>query len=115
MVYVPYHCLSTTPKPPDVAMFMVKGYVELYEGRMKKVKVNYQNFKQTTHLVLGLWCLSALFFHIALWPHYGWNTPLVLGFAGFGVVLQFLLLFPNTLIQNAVAFVALTFLLQQYA
>lgn len=94
---------------------MVKAYVELYEGRMKKQKVNYENFRQTTHAILFLWCLASLSFNIALWPHYGWNTPVLLSVFAFGVVLQFLLLVQNSYLQNAILFCCLTFFLQEYA
>jgi hypothetical protein len=95
-------------------MLSIKAYVELYEGKIKKAKVNYANFPQTTHAVLFLLLLSSIAFNLALWPHYGWNTPLLLGMAGFGVILQLLLLIPSMWAQNAVAFVSLTFFLQEF-
>ena len=96
-------------------MAMIKAYIELYEGQLKKSRVNYKNYPQTTHAVLALWCATALSFCIALWPHYGWNTPILLSILGFGVILQFLLLIPNTYVQNALLFCGLTFFLQEYA
>jgi hypothetical protein len=92
---------------------MVKAYVELFEGKLNKKKVDYEHFKQSTHAAIFLILLSSFAFHIALWPHYGWNTPIVLGLFGFGVVLQFLLLVPSW-VQNVVGFVLLTFFLQEY-
>ena len=80
---------------------------------MKKATVNYKNFPQTTHAVLLLIVVSSVAYNIALWPHYGWNAPFILAIAGFGLILQFLLLVPTS-VQNAVAFVGLTFFLQQY-
>jgi hypothetical protein len=58
--------------------------------------------------------LDSFFFHVALWPHYGWNTTIVLGLLFFGIVLQFCLLVP-TYIQNIAGAVALTFFLQEYS
>lgn len=97
------------------ALFLVKAYVELYEGKMRKKAVNYATFRQTTHLVIYLWLQSSICFMVGLWPHYGWNTPILLTMFGFGVVLQAMLLIPNTMIQNALAFVLMTFFLQQYS
>jgi len=88
--------------------------VEIFEGRINKKKVNYDNFRQATHAAIALLLVSSLAFNIALWPHYRWNSPLVLGLAFFGVFLQFLLLVPSS-IQNIVTFIALTFFLQEYA
>lgn len=92
----------------------IKGYVELYEGKMKKNQVNYKNFPQTTHAVMLLILLSTVAFNVALWPHYGMNSPLVLGIFFFGIILQLMLMVP-VYIQNIVGFVALTFFLQQYS
>ena len=96
------------------ALLGVKAYVEIFEGRMRKTTVNYKNFRQSTHAAIGLFVLSSLAFHIALWPHYHWNTILVLGIAFFGVILQLLLLLPSWL-QNIVSFVAVTLFLQEYS
>jgi hypothetical protein len=97
------------------AMFLIKAYVELYQGRLHQQRVNYQNFRQTTHLFLLLWTVTSVCFFVALWPHYKWNTIVVLSLLAFGVVLQFLLLVPNPWAQNAIALVGLTFFLQEYA
>jgi len=91
----------------------IKAYVELFEGRFNKKTVNYDNFPQSTHAAIVLFLLSSLAFHIALWPHYRWNSVVVLSLAFFGVILQFLLLVPSW-VQNIVSFVVLTFFLQQY-
>ena len=85
----------------------------MYEGKMRKQTVNYANFKQTTHLGMFLLLLSSIAYHVALWPHYGWNTPVVLILCLFGAIVPFLLLVP-TWVQNLVGVVGLTFFLQQY-
>lgn len=97
------------------AMFLIKTHVELYQGRLHRQTVNYQNFRQTTHLFLLLWTMASLCFFVALWPHYKWNSIVVLSLLAFGLVLQFLLLVPNAWAQNAIALVGLTFFLQEYA
>jgi hypothetical protein len=96
-----------------IALLGIKAYVEIYEGRINKVKVDYSTFPQCTHATLLLLILSSLAYHIALWPHYHYNTFLVLGIAFFGVVLQFVLLTPSS-IQNVVSFILLAFFLQEY-
>ena len=99
----------------SLAMFLIKAHVEIYQGRLQRQTVNYQNFRQTTHLFLALWTMGSLCFFVALWPHYKWNSIVVLSLLAFGVVLQFLLLVSNSVAQNTIALVALTFFLQQYA
>ena len=93
---------------------MIKAYIETYEGKVLKKAINYESYKQTTHAVIGLILVSTVAFNIALWPHYGWNTPILLGLCFFGVILQFLLIVP-TYVQNIVGIVMFTFFLQEYA
>jgi hypothetical protein len=95
------------------AILAIKAYVEMYEGKMKKNEVNYKNFRNTTHAVMVLILLSTVAFNVSLWPHYGWNSPLLLSICFFGVIVQFLLLAP-TPVQNILSFILLTFFLQQY-
>jgi hypothetical protein len=66
----------------------LKAYVEMYEGQLRKKQVNYKNFPQTTHLVMALIVLSTITFNVALWPHYGMNSPIILAIFFFGVILQ---------------------------
>lgn len=95
------------------AFLGIKAYVEMYEGLIRKQKVDYKNFKHTTHAAILLIMLTGVAFNVALWPYYGWNSPIALGLFFFGVVLQFLIIVP-TWLQNLVAFVGLTFFLQEY-
>jgi hypothetical protein len=98
----------------DAALLGIKAYVEIYEGRINRATVNYKTFPQSTHAAILLFVLSSLAYHIALWPHYHWNTILVLGMTFFGVVIQFILMTPSWL-QNIVSFVGLAFFLQEYS
>lgn len=95
------------------ALVGIKAYIELYEGHLRKQKVNYQNFKTATHVAILLLLLAGFAFHVALWPHYGWNTPVALMLVTFGVLLQLAVILPTS-IQNLVTVVALTFFLQEY-
>jgi hypothetical protein len=95
------------------AILGIKAYVEMYEGQIRKNQVNYKNFPQTTHLVMALILLSTVAFNVALWPHYGANSPIILGIFFFGIILQLCMVVP-TYVQNMVGFVALTFFLQEY-
>ena len=95
------------------AILAIKAYVEMFEGKMKKQTVNYKNFKHSTHAAIVLILLTTIAFNVALWPHYGWNSPVLLGVCFFGMIVQFLVIVPTTF-QNAVAFVSLTYFLQQY-
>ena len=96
----------------SIAILTLKAYVELFAGKLKGQKVNYENFRQTTHAVLFLLILTSIAFHVALWPHYHATTFLVLFLVGV-VLLQTALLIPAYL-QNLVSIVALTFFLQEY-
>jgi hypothetical protein len=97
-----------------IALLGLKAYVEVYEGRLRKTKVDYEHFRQTTHAAIGLFLFSSLCYHIAIWPHYGWNSIVVLSIAFFGVILQIMLLFPSWL-QNILSVIAVTFFLQEYS
>lgn len=96
------------------AILGIKAYVEVYQGKIRRREVRYDNFRQTTHAVMALIGAATLAFNVALWPHYGWNAPILLAVSFFGVVLQFLLIVPPS-IQNAVALVGVTFFLQEYS
>jgi hypothetical protein len=95
-----------------IAILTIKAYVELYAGKLKQQTVNYKNFPQSTHAALILILLTSVAFHVALWPHYGVTTFLVL-FLVAVVLLQTALLIP-TYAQNFISVVAMTFFLQQY-
>lgn len=95
-----------------IAIMAIKAYVELYAGKLQHQTVNYQNFRQTTHTVMILILLTSVVFHVALWPHYGANTFLVLFLVGV-VLFQTALLLP-TYLQNIVSIVFMTFFLQEY-
>jgi hypothetical protein len=85
----------------------------MFAGKLKKNKVNYANFPQSTHAAMALLLLSSVAFHVALWPAYGWKTVAIMVLVGYGVLLQFCLLVP-TYVQNIVGFVAMTFFIQEY-
>lgn len=97
-----------------IAISAIKAYMELYEGKIRKQKIDYQNFKNSTHAVLFLFLLAAISFHMSLWGAYGGGKTILINILfGYGVLLQFMLLVP-TWVQNIVTFIALTFFLQQY-
>jgi len=96
----------------SILILIIKAYVELYAGKQLKQKVNYDNFRQTTHVVLALLVVTSFCFHVALWKHYGVTTLLVLFLVG-TVLLNVCLLMP-TYMQNLVAVFVMTFFLQEY-
>ncbi len=96
-----------------LGILFVKAYVEMFAGKLQKAKVNYENFRQSTHTVLFLILLSSISFHVALWPAYEWQTVVIMMLVGYGVLLQFSLLVP-TYVQNMVGFIAMTFFIQEY-
>ncbi len=95
------------------ALLGIKAYLEMYEGKMNKRKVEYQNYKNATHAAIILWFFASFAFAKSLWGEYGIKTVLICFLVGYGVLLQFMLLVP-TWFQNAVGFIGLTFFLQQY-
>ena len=96
------------------AILALKSYVELYQGKTKKQKVNYKNFRHETHAIMVLILFASLAFHISLWPVYGgWKTFMVMFAFGFGFLLQFILLTP-VWAQNLLAAAAMTFFIQEY-
>mmetsp|Transcript_6102 Transcript_6102/g.8731 ORF Transcript_6102/g.8731 Transcript_6102/m.8731 type:complete len:182 (+) Transcript_6102:221-766(+) len=98
----------------SIAILFVKAYVEMYAGQYKKQKVNYENFRQSTHAIMLLILLASLSFNLALWPQYGgFKTMVILTMFGFGILLQFALLFPSY-IQNPVSFILLILFLVEY-
>jgi len=98
----------------SVAIQMVKGYVELYDGKSKKKKIEYANYRNETHILLLLILIASISFHVSLWPAYGGlKTVFIMFVVGWGVLLQIALVVP-TWVQNGVGFVGMTFLLQQY-
>ena len=112
--------LSLVPLGPNenkmkrkLAILFLKAYVELYAGKLQKQKISYQTFPQTTHAVMVLILLSSLAFHLALWPVFGSTSMLIMFLIGM-FILNFCLLMPTS-VQNLVAFVLLTFFLQEYS
>ena len=97
-----------------IALLAVKAYVELYEGKMKDKKVEYENFKSATHWTILLILMSWISFHMALSPVYGtFKTLLIMIGVGFGVLIQAALFIP-VWGQNGLSFILLTFFLQTY-
>lgn len=98
----------------SIAVMALKGYVELYEGKKKKKKVEYDNFKTATHWTIFLILLSWISFHMALTPVYGTFKTLVImiGF-GYGFLIQAALMIP-VWGQNLISVVLMTFFLQTY-
>ena len=98
----------------SVAIEAIKGYVELYEGKLLKRKIEYQTYKHSTHAIILLILIAWLAFDIALWPAYGgFKTFFIMGLFGYGILLQSLLLVP-TLLHNFVSIVLMTLFIQQY-
>mmetsp|Transcript_4551 Transcript_4551/g.6457 ORF Transcript_4551/g.6457 Transcript_4551/m.6457 type:complete len:186 (+) Transcript_4551:54-611(+) len=107
------HTIFKIGMAASIAIQCIKGYMELYEGQLKKKRVEYKNYKTATHVTIILILVASLAFHLALWPEYGFQTLLVMFLFGYGILLQILLLIP-TYIQNPITIVAMTYFLQQY-
>ncbi len=102
------HSLSIT------AIAAIKCYMEMFEGRVRKKKIDYQHYKTATHSVIVLFVLASFSFHKALWEQFGGGKTLFINFLfGFGILLQFALLVP-TWVQNIITFVFAGFIIQEY-
>lgn len=98
----------------SLAMLLIKSYVELYQGKTKKVPVTYQNFRQATHAIIVMFILTSISLHVALWPVYGGPKTFLIGICiGYGIVLQVMLILP-VYAQNFIGMVLLMFMVQQY-
>ena len=96
----------------SIGFLFLKIYVELYIGKVKKQKVNYEEFPQETHGAILFLLLASVGFNVALWPAYGGNAMIVMLLVGM-FLLNFCLLFP-TWLQNLVGIILLTLFLQEY-
>lgn len=98
----------------SILIIALKAYVELYEGKTKKRKVEYENFRTATHAVIFLLLAAWVSFHMALSPVYGGLKSFFIMVAfGYGVLVHLALLVP-VWGQNVISVVLLTFFLQQY-
>ncbi|KAL7531100.1 hypothetical protein ACHAXR_003844 [Thalassiosira sp. AJA248-18] len=98
----------------SLAIMALKGYVELYEGKKRSKKVEYDNFKSATHWTILLILISWISFHMSLSPVYGtFKTWLIMIGFGYGVLIQSALMIP-VWGQNIISFVLMTFFLQMY-
>ncbi|KAL3784702.1 hypothetical protein HJC23_007711 [Cyclotella cryptica] len=98
----------------SIAIMALKGYVELYEGKKRNKKVEYQNFKTATHLTILLIMISWVSFHKALSPVYGgFKTWIIMVGFSYGVLIQSALFIP-VWGQNLISVVLMTVFLQQY-
>mmetsp|Transcript_2145 Transcript_2145/g.3433 ORF Transcript_2145/g.3433 Transcript_2145/m.3433 type:complete len:185 (+) Transcript_2145:135-689(+) len=97
----------------SVALLAIKAYVEMYQGKVKKKRVEYKNFRHETHAILGLFTFAGIAFHVALWPEFGYKTILVMMMFGYGVLLQIMLLIP-TWAQNLLSSILITWFIQEY-
>ena len=92
----------------------LKAYVELYEGKARNKKVEYENFKSATHMTILLIMGSWISFHLALSPVYGgFKTWVIMMGFSYGVLIQSALFIP-VWGQNLISVVAMTVFLQQY-
>lgn len=98
----------------SIAIMSLKAYVELYEGKTRNKKVEYENFKTATHITIFLIMGAWISFHMALSPVYGgFKTWIVMVGFSYGVLIQSSLFIP-VWGQNFLSVVVMTVFLQQY-
>mmetsp|Transcript_65224 Transcript_65224/g.96445 ORF Transcript_65224/g.96445 Transcript_65224/m.96445 type:complete len:180 (-) Transcript_65224:669-1208(-) len=96
-----------------VALLALKSYVELYQGKTKKIKVRYENFKQETHTVMILMLLISIAFHKSLWAVHGAGETMFIMFLFGCICLNTALMMPPWA-WNLLAVVLLTLFIQMY-
>mmetsp|Transcript_13280 Transcript_13280/g.19536 ORF Transcript_13280/g.19536 Transcript_13280/m.19536 type:complete len:175 (+) Transcript_13280:168-692(+) len=98
----------------SIGLLIIKFYVEIFMGKINKATVSYKHFPKSTHSVMFLLLLSSVAFNTALWPAYGLKTLFIMTVViGYGILVQLSLLVP-TYAQNVMAFVLMTFFIQEY-
>jgi len=98
----------------SIAIMAIKAYVELYEGKRRNKKVEYDNFKSATHWTILLIVIAWISFHMSLSPHFGtFATWLIMIGFGFGVLIQSALMIP-VWGQHFISVVLMTVFLQMY-
>lgn len=98
-------------------VLILKSYVEIIQGKIRKIRVEYRNFRQETHWILVLISIASVSAHMALMQSLGgfWKTVLILDVLfGYGVVIQMLLIVKDTRLQNLLLGVIFTWFLQEY-
>jgi len=98
-----------------IGLLFIKIYMETIKGQLMGVECTYDNNKNETHASIALISISGCAFQWALWPQYGWYTPIIMAAVSYGVVLQVICLIPWPIVQNLTAVVSLTYFLQTYA
>ena len=99
----------------SMAILALKTYIEMFMGKVKKIRVEYKNFKHETHFILALLMIASISFHVALTEAFGgfWRTVLMLDVLfGYGVLLQLMLLIP-TYAQNLLFGIVMTWFIQE--
>lgn len=94
-------------------MFLLLYVISRYEGKHRKVRVSYDNFRQATHAILILFLVASFSINYALFPVYKGRTFMVTFLFGYGVLLQSMLIMP-VYAQNLIWSVSLIFFCQQY-
>ena len=117
-----YNTLMTSPKishewfkvglAASIGFLSVKAYVEIYSGKMKKQKVSYKTYPQSTHAALISLLIASVAFNASLWGAYGGLSMFIMLLVG-TFLLHFCLLFP-TYVQNELAIIILTWFLHEY-
>jgi len=97
----------------SIAILAIKGYMEIYEGKINKKQISYKTYPNCTHAVIILGLLTNIAFGTSLWPLYGTSTLWIIPMFGFGVLLQIMLIVP-VWGQNILSVVVLMYFLQEY-
>jgi hypothetical protein len=70
------------------------SYIEVYRNMILGEKVHYETAKTSTHGMLMSIVLAGFCFLFGLWPVYGWMTLAYLFMWFWGVLVQFVIIFP---------------------
>lgn len=71
------------------------GYLDYYVGMIQGQKVNYTDARRITHVILLSIFVTGIALNVALWPVYHLASLVLVAMLSYGVLFQFLIVFPS--------------------
>ena len=97
-----------------ILLMFIKIYMETIKVSIMKQECTYANNKDLTHAAIALIMITSVTLHWAMWGLWGWYTPIVMAIMSYGVLMQLIVLIPNSIVQNMLCIVGGTYFLQVY-
>ncbi len=71
------------------------AYLDVYVGALQGRKVHYEDTRTTTHVILLSMLVTGIALNVAIWPVYHAASLVLVTMLSYGVLFQFLILFPS--------------------